>query len=432
MADGTYTLVGFTTPSDFNKDQVVIGNFYIESQTSDLPAFNIGNGTYDKSNANRQEVYAQATSGGVIGRVTGVEISGPTGSKILSSGEYTIHGDASNPGYVTISRDVLDTLNDGKYYFILYASSGLATIQKNVGEFTITSGDLGEGFSIGNNPYDKSQSPTALEIYAQPQSGGVVGLITGVAISGPVNKALSSSEYYVVGDSSTPGYVAIKRDYLDTLPEGTYNFILTVKSGAASTQITAGQFTVKSSAVDSDFSIANSPYDKNSTDSKAVGAVPKTTGVVASITGVAISGPETRTLTSSEYYKQADNGDKPGYVVILKDVLDKLPDGTYNFLVTITSGTSSVQKNAGQFVVKTGTIDFGEFEITGTPFDKNADAPADVVATAKENGRIPSCATSPLQASAASPLPWFSNPAIIRTLRVRIPSRASSSSRLIS
>jgi len=51
LADGTYTLVGFTTSSDFNKDQVVIGNFVIESGALGV-SYKIvtgPDGVYDKS-----------------------------------------------------------------------------------------------------------------------------------------------------------------------------------------------------------------------------------------------------------------------------------------------------------------------------------------------------------------------------------------------
>jgi len=388
LADGKYTLIGVATVGS-GTVETTLGSFTVTNSGLNIADFTIYQNAYDKSKSDRAEVYAQTTDADTARLMPSASyaISGTQSKTLTKDTEYYV--DYSN-GLVALKIAFLDTLPDGTYTLTATFTSGTNTVQKTLGNFTVSTGNLDSEFTIGNNPYDKSAEKrsaiVALAGGLHPKA--LVENVIGAAITGPVSKTLSyDSDYYKV--TKDQYFVAIRPEVLDTLPEGTYNLILTVKSGAASTQITAGQFTVKASAVDAEFTIANSPYDKNSTESKAVGAVPKTTGVIANITGVAISGTESRTLTSSEYYKQPDKDGKAGYVVILKDVLNTLSDGTYNFLVTISTGTSSVQKNAGQFVVKTSPVDFGQFEITGTPFDKNADAPASVVATAKENGKDP-------------------------------------------
>ena len=393
LPDGKYTLIGIATVGS-GTVETMLGSFTVTNSGLAIGEFAIYNNAYDKSKSDRAEVYAQTTDAATIALMPAASyaISGPQSKTLTKDTEYYV--DSSN-GFVALKTAFLDTLPDGTYTLTATFTSGANTVQKTLGNFTVSTGNLDSEFTIGNNPYDKSlekrKAIVALAGGLHPQA--LVENVIGAAITGPVSKTLSyDSDYYKVTDTTNNQYyVAIRPEVLDTLPEGTYNFILTVKpqNVAVSTQITAGQFTVKASAVDADFTIANSPYDKNSTESKAVGAVPKTTNVIANITGVAISGTESRTLTSSEYYKQPDKDGKAGYVVILKDVLNTLSDGTYNFLVTITTGTSSVQKNAGQFVVESSPVDFGQFEITGSPFDKNADAPASVVATAKANGKDP-------------------------------------------
>ena len=269
LADGTYKLVGFTTPSDFNKDQVVIGEFVIESKPVDLGEIGLRNPSYDKSDANRTSntVYAHFNNGAALSMVTDVSISGPTSKTLANNTEYYVDNAHNN---IVIRPAFLDTLADGSYDFNISYTSGLASGQKKIGTFIVSTGNPDSEFTIGNNPYDKSAAKRSAIVAL---AGGnhpldAVNSVTGVAISGTESRTLASSEYYKV--TNNPYYVAIRPEVLDTLPEGTYNFILTVKTGAASTQINAGQFTVKASAVDAEFTIANSPYDKNSTDRKAV------------------------------------------------------------------------------------------------------------------------------------------------------------------
>ena len=357
LPDGEYKLLG-TATTGLTTEQVTIGIFYVKSGDVETGKYVIGESPYDKNKTDRKEIYVdrtvkadprfKANSFSIVG------VTNTSFSQILNVNQYTVNNNTTEviSPWITLKKNVLDTLPDGNYKIVCSATIGNVNSQVDLGVFTVVSGEVDYGtYAIHKSPYDKNNSTEP--VFAQETHGwGMLQYFSGYAISGITNPSYNQvliGSQYSVNDAKTK--VTISESVLKALPDGDYNFLGFATIGQASSQVNFGMFTIKSDY--GEFTIQNSPYDKNLDGASPIIATEVTAGAMKRMNGfgvASVNGSYAMPLSVNNYTRSGDGKS----VALETRYLDTLEDGQYYLIGFPTLGSTATQVILGTFTVRSG------------------------------------------------------------------------------
>ncbi len=180
------------------------------------------------------------------------------------------------------------------------------------------------------------------------------GIAYSTSATGSSLTALVQGSQYSLNSTGLTVY----KEWLKTLAPGTYYFY---GLSYYEVPVKLGFVNINKDTFDTTSNVANSPYDKNSTERKAI-IISAAYAGVEGFGVAAVSGNYTHILTVNEY--TLNNYNNPTALTLATKYLDNLEDGEYYLIGFPNLANKSEQLNYGKFIVKSGALPMGDWTLT--------------------------------------------------------------------